>query len=140
VFVLIEITDNQSLLFIAEPFSSIELVGSNGNTHDHWSDRQVVFIRNTRRDTSENLLAHLSSLVIFPKIVRRQPNINLVTSIDLVLIDQQSVGKRSLHLMGIVNAKKRWTTIYWRVNKSLKESHIVTRLVKERASFLKLMN
>jgi hypothetical protein len=32
--------------------------------------------------------------------------------IDLVLIDQQSVGKRSLHLMDTVNAKKRWTTIY----------------------------
>jgi hypothetical protein len=27
--------------------------------------------------------------------------------IDLVLIDQQSVGKRSLHLMDTVNAKKR---------------------------------
>jgi hypothetical protein len=37
--------------------------------------------------------------------------------IDLVLIDQQRVGKRRLHLMDIVNAKKRWTTIYWRVNK-----------------------
>jgi hypothetical protein len=32
-------------------------------------------------------------------------------TIDL-LIDQQSVGKRSLHLMDTVNAKKRWTTIY----------------------------
>jgi hypothetical protein len=39
-----------------------------------------------------------------------------VTIIHLVLIDQQSVGKRSLHLMDTVNAKKRWTTIYWRVN------------------------
>jgi hypothetical protein len=38
---------------------------------------------------------------------------------DLVLIDQQSVGKRSLHLMDTVNAEKRWTTIYWRVNKFL---------------------
>jgi hypothetical protein len=37
-------------------------------------------------------------------------------TIDLVLIDQQSVGKRCLHLMDTVNAKKRWTTIYWRVN------------------------
>jgi hypothetical protein len=50
---------------------------------------------------------------------------------DLVLIDQQSVGKRSLHLMDTVNAKKRWTTIYWRVNKFLKESHIVARFAKE---------
>jgi hypothetical protein len=59
-------------------------------------------------------------------------------TIDLVLIDQQSVGKRSLHLINNVNAKKRWTTIYWRVNKLLKESHIVTRFAKERASFLKI--
>jgi hypothetical protein len=57
-------------------------------------------------------------------------------SIELVLIYQQSVGKRSLHLMDTVNAKKRWTIIYWRVNKFLKESHIVTRLAEERASFL----
>jgi hypothetical protein len=61
-----------------------------------------------------------------------------VRTIDLVLIDQQSVGKRSLHLMNTVNAKKRWTTIYWRVNKFLKESHVVTRIAKERASFLKI--
>jgi hypothetical protein len=40
--------------------------------------------------------------------------------------------------MGTINAKKRWTTIYWRVNKFLKESHIVTRKAKERASFLKI--
>jgi hypothetical protein len=36
------------------------------------------------------------------------------------------------------NAKKRWTTIYWRVNKFLKKSHVVTRLAKERVSFLKI--
>jgi hypothetical protein len=29
----------------------------------------------------------------------------------MVLIDQQSMGKRNLHLMDTVNAKKRWTTI-----------------------------
>jgi hypothetical protein len=40
--------------------------------------------------------------------------------------------------MDSVNAKKRWTTIYWRVNKFLKESHLVTRLAKERATFLKI--
>jgi hypothetical protein len=28
--------------------------------------------------------------------------------------------------MDTVNAKKRWMTIYWRVNKFLKKSHIVT--------------
>jgi hypothetical protein len=37
-------------------------------------------------------------------------------TINLVLIDPQSVGKKSLHLMGTVNVKKRWTTIKWRVN------------------------
>jgi hypothetical protein len=58
--------------------------------------------------------------------------------VDLVVIDQQSVGKRSFHLMETVNAKKIWTTIYWCVNKFLKKSHIVTRLAKERASFLKI--
>jgi hypothetical protein len=31
----------------------------------------------------------------------------LVSTIDLVLIDQQSMGNRSLHLMDTVNAKKR---------------------------------
>jgi hypothetical protein len=30
------------------------------------------------------------------------------------------VKKRSLHLMDIVNAKKRWTNIYGRVKKFLK--------------------
>jgi hypothetical protein len=50
--------------------------------------------------------------------------------IDLVLIDQQSVGKRSLHLMDTVNTKKRWTAIYWRVNKFLKKSPIVTCIAK----------
>jgi hypothetical protein len=48
-------------------------------------------------------------------------------------MDQQSVGKRNLHLMDTVTAKKRWTTIYWRVAKFLKESHEVTRHAKERA-------
>jgi hypothetical protein len=60
-----------------------------------------------------------------------------VSIINLVLIDKQSVGKRSLYLMGTVNAKKRWTTSYWRVYKCLEESHIVLRHAKERASFLK---
>jgi hypothetical protein len=36
----------------------------------------------------------------------------------MVLIDQQSVEKRSLHLMDTVNVKKRWTTIYWCVYNS----------------------
>jgi hypothetical protein len=58
--------------------------------------------------------------------------------LSLWLIDQQSVGKRSLHLMNTANAKKRWKTIYWRVNKFLKESHIVTCYAIERATFLKI--
>jgi hypothetical protein len=37
-------------------------------------------------------------------------SLNIVT-IDLILIDIKSVGKRSLHLMDIVNAKKKWTTM-----------------------------
>jgi hypothetical protein len=41
-------------------------------------------------------------------------------TIDLVLIDPQSVGKRTHDLMDTVNAKKRWKTICWRVNKYLK--------------------
>jgi hypothetical protein len=49
-----------------------------------------------------------------------------------------SLRKRSLHLMESVNAKKRWTTIYWRVNKFLKKSHKLTRFAKDRASFLKI--
>jgi hypothetical protein len=59
-----------------------------------------------------------------------------VIPIDLVLIDQQRVGKRRLHLMDTVNAKKRWTTIYWQVNKFLKESHVV--FAKERVSLLRM--
>jgi hypothetical protein len=47
----------------------------------------------------------------------------LVSYIDLVLIDQQSMGKRSLHLMDTVNEKKRWTTIYGRVNNFLKKCY-----------------
>jgi hypothetical protein len=45
---------------------------------------------------------------------------NWILTIDLVLIDPQSVGKRTHDLMDTVNAKKRWKTIYWRVNKYLK--------------------
>jgi hypothetical protein len=57
-------------------------------------------------------------------------------TIDLVLIDQQSMGKRNLHLMDTVNANKRWTTIHWRVKKFLKESYVVTRFSKEQVSFI----
>jgi hypothetical protein len=47
-------------------------------------------------------------------------SINMFITIDLVLIDPQSVGKRPHDLMDTVNAKKRWKTISWRVNKYLK--------------------
>jgi hypothetical protein len=61
-----------------------------------------------------------------------------INTIDLVLIDKQSVGKRSLHLMDTVNAKKRWMTIYWPVNKFLIKVPHSDTLPKERASFLKV--
>jgi hypothetical protein len=47
-------------------------------------------------------------------------DVSCVSTIDLVLIDPQSVGKRTHDLMNTVNAKKRWKTICWRVNKYLK--------------------
>jgi hypothetical protein len=40
--------------------------------------------------------------------------------------------------MDTVNVKERWTIIYWRVNKFLKESRIVRCILKNRASFLKI--
>jgi hypothetical protein len=58
-----------------------------------------------------------------------------VLTIDLVLIDPQSVGKRTHDLMDTVNAKKIWKTICWRVNKYLKYRHLLTRFGKEQASF-----
>jgi hypothetical protein len=61
-----------------------------------------------------------------------------VHTIDLVLIDQQSVGKRSPHLMDTVNAKKRWTIILLACQQFLTESHKVTRFANERASFLNM--
>jgi hypothetical protein len=64
-------------------------------------------------------------------------NFMYLTPIDLVLTDQQNIGKRRLHLKDTINAKKKWTTFYWRANKFLKESHIVTRFAKERVSFFK---
>jgi hypothetical protein len=50
------------------------------------------------------------------------------TSVDLVFVDQKCVGKRSLHLMDTVNAKQRWTTVYWHVNKFLRASIIFENL------------
>jgi hypothetical protein len=61
----------------------------------------------------------------------------MLISIDLVLIDQQSVGKRSLHLMD-VNGKKRYGDHLLACQQFLKESLKVTRLAYERASFLKI--
>jgi hypothetical protein len=61
-----------------------------------------------------------------------------VPTIDLILIDQQRVGKRSLRLIVTVNAKKRWTTILACQQIFKKVLHSDT-LAKDRASFLKVM-
>jgi hypothetical protein len=58
-------------------------------------------------------------------------------NIDLVLIDQQSVGKRSLHLMDTVNAKKRWAT-YLACQQSLERESQSDRPAIDRASCLKI--
>jgi hypothetical protein len=81
---------------------------------------------------------HQSTMTLNSEAHRVPIESKTVGTIDLILIDKQSVGKRSLNLVDTVNAKKRWTTIYWRVNKFLKESHVVTRLAKDRASVLKI--
>jgi hypothetical protein len=80
----------------------------------------IVFIRllGNRRIKQGRYLIYVIAKITLEK---NQPK-NIRSTIDLVLIDQQSVGKRILHLMDTFNAKKRWTTIYWRVN-FLKESH-----------------
>jgi hypothetical protein len=85
----------------------------------------------------------LGGISATPLGIKHELNVHVV--LDVVLIDQQSVGKRSLHLMDTVNAKKRWTIIYWRVNKFLKETYtyhivILHTPCKERASFLKINN
>jgi hypothetical protein len=54
-------------------------------------------------------------------------------TIDLVLLDPQSVGKRTHDLMDTVNAKKRWKTICWRVSNYLKYSFLLTRFGKEQS-------
>jgi hypothetical protein len=48
-------------------------------------------------------------------------------------------GKEKSPSNGHCQCEKEMDGIYWRVNKFLKESHKVTRLAKERASFLTLM-
>jgi hypothetical protein len=97
-----------------------------------YSSLQVVMVK---RGHLEGIF---EMLLLSIRGIKRDWYVCIVVVIDLVLIDQQSVGKRSLHLMDTINAKKRWTNIYSRVNKFLKKSHIVTRLAKERASFLKI--
>jgi hypothetical protein len=59
-----------------------------------------------------------------------------VLTIDLVLKDQQSVGKRNLHLMDTVNKKKRWTTIY--VSTIFEREPRSGAPANDRASFLKI--
>jgi hypothetical protein len=48
------------------------------------------------------------------------------------------VGKRSLHLIDIVNAKKRWETIYWRVNNFWKIATKCPALLMSEHHFWKL--
>jgi uncharacterized protein YbbC (DUF1343 family) len=50
-------------------------------------------------------------LDVYSLIIQRDLKLVLVKTIDLVLIDPQSVGKRTHDLMDTVNAKKRWKTI-----------------------------
>jgi hypothetical protein len=61
-----------------------------------------------------------------------------VQPIDLVLKDQQSVGKRSLHLMATVNAKRRWKTGLLVFQQFWKESNEVTCRADQQTSFLKI--
>jgi hypothetical protein len=46
------------------------------------------------------------------------------------------VGKRTHDLMYTVNAKNRWKTICWRVNKYLKYNHLLPRFGKEQSIIL----
>jgi hypothetical protein len=69
------------------------------------------------------------------RLLARRALSKTVETIDLVLIDPQSVGKRTHDLMDTVNAKKRWKTICWRANKYLKYNHLLPRFGKEQASF-----
>jgi hypothetical protein len=55
--------------------------------------------------------------------------------IDLVLIDQQSVGNRRLHLMDTVNAEKEINDHLLTGQQFLTESHIVTSLVMSEHHF-----
>jgi hypothetical protein len=54
---------------------------------------------------------HTSTFYQNDFVMRNTVKFELEKTIDLVLIDQQSVGEISLHLMGTVNVKKRWMTI-----------------------------
>jgi hypothetical protein len=53
-------------------------------------------------------------------------------------MDQQSVGKRSFHLMDTVNGKKEMNDYLLACQQFLTESHIVTRFANERALFLEM--
>jgi hypothetical protein len=58
-------------------------------------------------------------------------------AIDLVLIDQQRAKEKSSS-DGHCQCEKEMDDHLFRVNEFLKESHIVTRLAKERALFLEI--
>jgi hypothetical protein len=64
---------------------------------------------------------------------------DIPSTTDLALIDKQSARKRSLHLMDTVNTKKRWTTIYWRVNNFWKRATKLLASLMSEHHFWKLM-
>jgi hypothetical protein len=66
------------------------------------------------RDKRLRIMDFISTLLtVFDRQILTVKMSQSISPIDLVLINQQSVGNRSLNLMDTVNAKKRWTTIYW---------------------------
>jgi hypothetical protein len=76
--------------------------------------REAARVKNRAIDMLATNVLHLG-----PTYSRTERKIEPVGTINLVLIDSQSVGKRTHDLMDTVNVKKRWKTIYWRVNKYL---------------------
>jgi hypothetical protein len=83
---------------------------TNPRAYKYYSScRKMLFASAKRKHSFGSLVRVVNCLATYPS----------VRTIDLVLIDPQIAGKKSLDLMYNVNAKKRWTTIYWRVNKFL---------------------
>jgi hypothetical protein len=64
-----------------------------------------------KHDLKYTWFCQMHCFYFFMDVVKGDKKLIALTPIDLVIIDQHSVGKRSLHLMDTVNAKKGWTTI-----------------------------